>query len=76
MHCQVDVAFARAGANLYRTYEVIADRFGGDDGVVNKLKGCSNNELERFKRTVNHQEAIGAFSRHARLVPLRSAAEK
>lgn len=58
---------ANQWANLYRTYEVIADRFGGDAGIVNQLKACSKNDLDRFKRTVNHQEAIGGFSRHARL---------
>ncbi len=57
---------ANQWANLYRTYEVIADRFGGAGGIVNKLKGCPMNDVERFKRTANHQEAIGAFSRHAR----------
>ncbi|HEY9139524.1 MAG TPA: hypothetical protein VIN93_01445 [Bryobacteraceae bacterium] len=69
MYCGQALGFEGANqwANLYRTYEVIADRFGGDDGVIGKLKNCSRNELERFKRTVNHQEAIGAFSRHARL---------
>jgi hypothetical protein len=54
-------------ANLYRAYEVVADHFGGDDAIVHKLKGCAKNKLEHFKRTVNHQEAIGGVSRHARL---------
>jgi hypothetical protein len=69
MYCGQGLGFEDAShwASLYRTYEVIADRFGGDDGIISKLKGCSKNELDCFKRTVNHQEAIGAFSRHARL---------
>jgi hypothetical protein len=69
MYCGQALGFEGASqwASLYRTYEVIADRFGGDEGIINKLKGSSKNELERFKRTVNHQEAIGAFSRHARV---------
>lgn len=58
---------APAWANLYRAYEVVADRFGGDNGISTKMGLCSANQLERFKRTVNHQEAIGGFSRHARL---------
>ena len=58
---------ANEWANLYRAYEVVRDHFGGDDGIINRIKACSKSELERFKRTVNHQEAIGAFSRHARL---------
>ncbi len=69
MYCGQALGFPGANqwANLYRAYEVIADRFGGDDGIVNCVRACSRNELERFKRTINHQEAIGAFSRHARL---------
>jgi hypothetical protein len=45
---------------------VAADRFGGDKGISTDMGLCSKNQLERFKRTLNHQEAIGAFSRHAR----------
>lgn len=69
MYCGQALGFegATQWSNLYRTYEVAADRFGGDAGLVDNLKGCSKSELERFKRTVNHQETIGAFSRHARL---------
>jgi hypothetical protein len=69
MYCGQALGFegATQWANLYRVYEVVADRFGGHDGIVNELKVCSKNGLDRFKRTVNHQEAIGAFSRHARL---------
>ncbi|MEN6605568.1 MAG: hypothetical protein ABFD86_24410, partial [Bryobacteraceae bacterium] len=54
-------------AALYRTYEVVADRFGNDNELTSVLNFCSKNELDRVKRTLNHQEAIGAFSRHARL---------
>ena len=69
MYCGQALGFEGANqwANLYRTYEIVADRFGGDDGIINKLKGGSEADLKRFKRTVNHQEAIGAFSRHARV---------
>ena len=69
MYCGRALGFesANAWADLYRAYEVIADRFGGHDGVVKDLPFCSKNQLIRFKRTANHQEAIGAFSRHARL---------
>jgi hypothetical protein len=54
-------------ANLYRAFEVVKDSLGGDKAIVERLKSCSKNDIERFTRTVNHQEAIGAFSRHARL---------
>lgn len=69
MYCGRALSFESANtwANLYRAYEVTTDRFGGHDGVVNNMRFCSKNQLERFKRTANHQEAIGAFSRHARL---------
>src|ERR1035437_5721214 len=60
-------AGANEWANLYRAFEVIRDRFGGEKGIVEHLQVCSRNDIERFTRTVNHQEAIGAFSRHARL---------
>jgi len=53
-------------ANLYRAYEVASDHFGGDHALVGTVNACSKSELDRFKRTVNHQEAIGRFSRHAR----------
>jgi hypothetical protein len=53
-------------ASLYRAYEVVADRFGGDKVITTDIGLCSQRQLERFKRTLNHQEAIGAFSRHAR----------
>jgi hypothetical protein len=58
---------ANEWANLYRTFEVLKDRFGGDKAIIEHLRVCSKNDIERFTRTVNHQEAIGAFSRHARL---------
>jgi hypothetical protein len=60
-------AGANEWANLYRAFEVVKDRFGGDKEIIEHLSVCSKNDIERFTRTVNHQEAIGAFSRHARL---------
>jgi hypothetical protein len=60
-------AGANEWANLYRAFEVIRDQFGGDKGIIERLPACSKNDIDRFTRTVNHQEAIGAFSRHARL---------
>jgi len=54
-------------ANLYRSFEIVADRFGGDAGICDNLKCCSKTNIKRFTRTLNHQEAIGKFSRHARL---------
>lgn len=53
-------------ANLYRTFEIVTDRFGGDAGIADKLKCCSKSQITRFTRTLNHQETIGKFSRHAR----------
>jgi hypothetical protein len=69
LHAGQALGFAGANewANLYRAFEVVRDRFGGDKAVIEHLRVCSKNEIERFTRTVNHQEAIGAFSRHARL---------
>lgn len=67
MYCgqAVDIETENPWACLYRAYEVVADRFGGDKALIASF--CSKSQLERFKRTLNHQEAIGAFSRHARL---------
>jgi hypothetical protein len=60
-------AGANEWANLYRAFEVVKDRFAGDKAIIDHLQVCSKNDIERFTRTVNHQEAIGSFSRHARL---------
>jgi hypothetical protein len=51
--------------NLYKVREIVEEAVGGETQVVNK-GWCSRNSIERFNRTANHQEAIGAFSRHAR----------
>lgn len=69
MYCGQALGF-RGGnpwANLYRSFEIVADRFGGDAGISEGLKCCSKTKISRFTRTLNHQEAIGKFSRHARL---------
>ena len=58
-------AVETAWANLYKACEVMEDFVGGQKQVVD-MGWCSNAMLERFHRTANHQEAIGAFSRHAR----------
>lgn len=58
---------ANEWASLYRAFEVVKDRFGGDKAIIEQLQVCSKNDIDRFTRTVNHQEAIGSFSRHARL---------
>lgn len=52
--------------NLYKTYEIIASRVDGQKGMVGR-GWASRNQLERFTRTANHQQATGSFSRHARL---------
>ena len=62
----LDIDRENRWASLYRAYEVVADCASGNDGLL-RLGYCSNSELNRFRRTCNHQEAVGAFSRHARL---------
>jgi hypothetical protein len=59
-------AGSKEWANRYRAFEVLADKFGGDKEIPKRLPVCSRNDVERFTRTFNHQEAIGTFSRHAR----------
>ena len=59
--CALTLGSANSWANLYRAYEVVADRFGGEDSITKTHLFCSVNQLNTFKRTVNHQEAIGAF---------------
>lgn len=53
-------------ANLYKASEIVEDRLGGDPKAVFSKRWCSRSEWNRFRRTANHQEAIGLFSRHAR----------
>lgn len=53
-------------ANLYKLCEIIEEACGGKEQVLDR-GWCSRAEWERFKRTANHQEAIGMFSRHARM---------
>ncbi len=53
-------------SNLYKAREIIADAMGGDDAIL-ASGWCSRKALARFDRTANHQEAIGKFSRHARI---------
>ncbi len=52
-------------SNLYKASEVVEEDVGGGKAVVEK-RLCSRSDWERFRRTANHQEAIGRFSRHAR----------
>lgn len=52
-------------ANLYKVCEIIEDALGGKEQVIGR-GWCSGTNWERFKRTANHQEAVGEFSRHAR----------
>ncbi len=52
-------------SNLYKASEVVEEHVGGGKAVVEKGL-CSRSAWERFRRTANHQEAIGRFSRHAR----------
>jgi hypothetical protein len=52
-------------ANLYKVTEIIEDRAGGQKEVFGN-GWCPRAQWEQFRRTANHQEAIGRFSRHAR----------
>lgn len=52
-------------ANLYKVSEIVEDRAGGVKAIFQKC-WCSHQTWHRFRRTANHQEAIGRFSRHAR----------
>jgi hypothetical protein len=58
-------AEGNAWANLYKACEVVEDHTGGAKAVLQN-GWCSRSTWERFRRTANHQEAIGRFSRHAR----------
>jgi hypothetical protein len=53
-------------SNLYKACEVVEDHVGGNSKVIFQNGWCSRSEWERFRRTANHQEATGRFSRHAR----------
>ena len=53
-------------ANLYKACEIVEDHVGGDAKVIFQNGWCSRSEWDRFRRTANHQGAIGLFSRHAR----------
>jgi hypothetical protein len=54
-------------ANLYKACEIVQDHVGGEARVIFQNGWCSRSAWSRFHRTANHQEAIGAFSRHARM---------
>lgn len=54
-------------ANLYKACEVVQDHVGGEAKAIFQNGWCSRSAWIRFHRTANHQEAIGAFSRHARM---------
>lgn len=51
--------------SFYKVYEVLRDDFGGDR-LLKKQPWVNSSRLERFLRTVNHPEASGNQSRHAR----------
>jgi hypothetical protein len=53
-------------ANLYKVTEIVAESIGGEKAVFQN-EWCPRTAWKRFRRTANHQEAIGRFSRHARL---------
>lgn len=59
-------AEGNAWANLYKASEIVEDRVGGAPKAIFNEGWCSRSEWDRFRRTANHQEAIGVFSRHAR----------
>lgn len=52
-------------ANLYKACEIVEDHVGTSKLLLDK-GWCPESEWKRFRRTANHQEAIGLFSRHAR----------
>ena len=54
-------------ANLYKACEIVQDHVGGEAKVIFQNGWCSRSAWSRFHRTANHQEAIGSFSRHARM---------
>ncbi len=52
-------------SNLYKVTEIIEEYSGSERELLDQ-NWCSRSTWERFRRTANHQEAIGMFSRHAR----------
>jgi hypothetical protein len=58
-------AGANEWANLYRAFEVMKDRFGGDKAIVEHLQVCSKNDIERFTRTVIIRKPLA----HSRVTP-------
>src|SRR5262249_5827464 len=58
-------AEGNAWANLYKACEVVEEHAGRAE-VLFQNGWCSRTAWTRFRRTANHQEAIGRFSRHAR----------
>ena len=52
-------------SNLYKLTEIIEDYCEGESELLGRSR-CSRSAWDRFRRTANHQEAIGRFSRHAR----------
>lgn len=57
---------AQPWADLYRAYEIIAHHAGGQHRLVTGSQWGAESEHRLFRQTVNHQKAIGVFSRHAR----------
>ena len=53
-------------ANLYKAWEIVDDDVPRDSTIVER-GWCTKAALTRFRHTANHQEAIGRFSRHARM---------
>ena len=52
-------------ANLYKVCEIVEEYCGGKEGIFQR-HWCSRKQWSRFKRTANHHESVGKFSRHAR----------
>jgi hypothetical protein len=52
--------------NLYRMYEIIKDDVNGDD-ELKKISGISKAKFTLFRRTANHQDAVGLQARHGAL---------
>jgi len=53
-------------ANLYKVCEIVEESCGGREKLFQR-GWCSRSSWRDFKRTANHQEAIGRFSRHAKM---------
>ena len=52
-------------SNLYKVVEIVDEVVTKNVAVANGW--CPDSQWRRFKHTANHQEAIGRFSRHARM---------